>query len=68
MDRNYVIRLNGAIWFADCDKSRPRCCLMGKAMADAVCAEMQLYPETRGAEVGTMDDDLADGLKPFILG
>lgn len=68
MDRNYIILLDGARWFADADKPRPCHCLFSKESAEAICAEMQLYPETRGAEVAQLDDDLADGMRPFILG
>ena len=68
MDRNYIILLRGARWFADADKQCPRHCLFSEESARAICEEMQLYPETRGAEVVRLDDDLADGLKPFILG
>jgi len=67
-DRNYVIVNRGWRWYADTDNQRPKHCLMSKESAEALCAEMQLYPETRGAEVARLDDDLAQGMAPFILG
>jgi len=72
MNRTYYIRHpDKGIFFADDNQcNAPKHCLMSKELAVAMLAEMQAYPDTRGAEIGQFDDELI-GLgefKPFVTG
>lgn len=72
MDKTfYITHPQLGIYFSDATTTNnPKHCLMSEDLAIAMAAEMQFYPETRGAEVAEFDGDMIElaGYKPFVLG